>query len=126
MKDVLKKSIQCYVDMGLSGAKPMKTEAGFVWQGDKNLLTYEQEFEQHLLKYSQQEFEKKATLWDTTRNCPEYLREVDLALTKEEENADFWLQPETKAKILKKVENELISKKADTLVEKDTGCDYMF
>ena len=27
MKDVLKKSIQCYVDMGLSGAKPMKTEA---------------------------------------------------------------------------------------------------
>ena len=40
-KDVLKKSIQCYVDMGLNGAKPMKTNSGFVWQGDKNLTTYE-------------------------------------------------------------------------------------
>jgi len=112
--------------MGLNGAKPMKTEAGFVWQGDKILSTYDQEFEQHVLTDSRQEFEKKATLWDNSRNCPEYLREVDLALTKEEENADLWLQPETKAKILKRIENELITKKADLVVEKDTGCDYMF
>jgi hypothetical protein len=54
------------------------------------------------------------------------LREVDLALTKEEENADYWLQPETKSKLLKKVETELITLKAEAIVEKDTGCDYMF
>lgn len=30
-RDVLKKVIQCYVDMGLAGAKTMKTETGFVW-----------------------------------------------------------------------------------------------
>lgn len=79
-----------------------------------------------MLTFSRLEFEKKAYLWDSSRNCPEYLREVDLALTKEEENADFWLQPETKAKILKRIENELISRKAEVIVEKDTGCDYMF
>lgn len=79
-----------------------------------------------MLTYSRQEFEKKAYLWDSSLNCPEYLREVDLALTKEEENADFWLQPETKAKLLKRIENELISRKAEVVVEKDTGCDYMF
>lgn len=54
------------------------------------------------------------------------MREVDLALTKEEENADYWLQPETKSKLLKKVETELITLKAEAIVEKDTGCDYMF
>lgn len=79
-----------------------------------------------MLTYSRLEFEKKANLWDSTRNCPEYLREVDLALTKEEENADFWLQPETKAKILKRIEHELITSKAQSVIDKDTGCDYMF
>jgi hypothetical protein len=38
--------------MGLNGAKPMKIDAGFIWQGDKNLVTYEQEFEIHLLSQS--------------------------------------------------------------------------
>ena len=51
-RSIVKKAIQCYVDMGLNGAKPMKIDAGFIWQGDKNLVTYEQEFEIHLLSQS--------------------------------------------------------------------------
>ena len=98
-REVLKKVIQCYVDMGLAGAKTMKIEQGFIWQGDKKLDTYEQEFEQHFLTYSREEFEKKANLWISTLNCPEYLQEVDKALTKEEENAAYWLQPETASKL---------------------------
>jgi hypothetical protein len=48
------------------------------------------------------------------------------ALYHEEEMAGFWLQPETKPKMLKIVENELITKKAESVVDKQTGCDYMF
>lgn len=125
-REILKKVIQCYVDMGLAGAKTMKIEQGFIWQGDKKLDTYEQEFEQSFLTYTREEFEKKANLWISTLNCPEYLQEVDKALTKEEENAAYWLQPETASKLFQRIENELITKKAEALVEKGTGCDYMF
>ena len=41
-----------------------------------------------------------------------------MALTKEEENIDFWCQPETKVKILKRLDNYLITRKADV-------CDYI-
>jgi len=33
-------------------------------------------------------------------NCPEYLTEVNKHLMHEENNADYWLQPETKSKML--------------------------
>ena len=59
-------------------------------------------------------------------NCPEYLNLVEKALIHEEHNADFWLQAETKPKMLKIVENELITKKAESVADKDTGCTYMF
>ena len=36
------------------------------------------------------------------------------------------LQSETRPKLLKAVENELITKKAEQVLEKDTGCKYMF
>ena len=29
--------------------------------------------------------------WNTERNCPEYLNEVQKRLEKEETNADYWL-----------------------------------
>ena len=35
----------------------MKVESGFIWQGDKKLDYYEQEFEQNFLTYSREEFE---------------------------------------------------------------------
>lgn len=125
-REVIKRVIQCYVDMGFGNAKAVKNSAGFGWLGDKKLDTYEAEFEQYFLTHSREEFEKKANLWIGTLNCPEYLSEVDKALTKEEENAVYWLQPETTTKLFQRIESELISKKAEALVEKSTGCDYMF
>ena len=46
-------------------------------------------------------------------NCPEYLNKVYKHLIHEEENADYWLQPETKTKMLQKVENEVVTKPAE-------------
>ena len=44
-----------------------------------------------MLTHARQEYEMKSNVWNAQLNCPEYLREVDNALMKEEENADYWL-----------------------------------
>ena len=59
-------------------------------------------------------------------NCPEYLRECEKHLLKEEERANYFLQPETKPKLLEVIHNEILEKHAQNLVEKDTGCEQMF
>jgi len=64
-------------------------------------------------------------MWNSTRNCPEYLKEVQSFLANEELNADLWLQPETKLKMLRIVENELITKMAESVAAKDSGVVYM-
>ena len=49
-KEVVKKSIQIFVDMGLIKPKPMKTRDGiFLWQGDRNLSVYDDHFERDFL-----------------------------------------------------------------------------
>ena len=69
---------------------------------------------------------QSSSKWNSNSNCPEYLNSVQKMLTNEEENADFWLQPETKTKMLKIVETELITKMAEVVSSKETGCVYMF
>ena len=60
-------------------------------------------------------------------NCPEYLEEADRSLKREEEDADFWLEPDTKPKMLEIVHEELITKQAEDVVSKpETGCENMF
>ena len=51
-RETLKKAIQCYVDMGLVQPKAMKSGDTFLWQGDKNLTCYDEEFEQHFLPHT--------------------------------------------------------------------------
>jgi len=36
------------------------------------------------------------------------------------------LQQETTSKLLQRIEKELITEKAEALIEKETGCEYMF
>jgi cullin 1 len=122
----LKTTLQAYVDMGLDKPKTQKIPSGIVWQGDKNLFVYESEFEAPLLEMTQVDYERKANLWNSQKNCPEYLMTVENSLAHEEARADYWLQSETKSKVMKKVEIELITKKAEAIVSKDTGCASMF
>ena len=122
----LKTTLQAYVDMGLDKPKTQKIPSGIVWQGDKNLFVYESEFEAPLLEMTQVDYERKANLWNSQKNCPEYLMTVENSLGHEEARADYWLQSETKSKVMKKVEIELITKKAEAIVSKDTGCASMF
>ncbi len=126
-KETVKKSIQVYVDLGLIKPKPMRTKEGmFLWQGDRNLNIYDDQFESEFLKATQKESMQSANLWNQIRNCPEYLREVQKMLQNEESNADYWLQSETKTKMLKIVVLETITNMADAVSSKDTGCVHMF
>lgn len=56
-RETLKKALQCYVDMGLVTPKPMKSGDTFLWQGDKNLTTYDEEFEAPFLQNTKQYFD---------------------------------------------------------------------
>jgi hypothetical protein len=64
--------------------------------------------------------------WICSFNCPEYLKEAEKHILKEEERANYYLQPETKSKLLNVVHTEVVEKQAQNLVDKDTGCDQMF
>lgn len=62
-----------------------------------------------------------------TLNCPEYLREAEKHLTKEEQRIPDLYESETKLPLLQAIYDEVITKQAVNLVEKPgTGCDYMF
>lgn len=72
------------------------------------------------------EYASKSSNWISTLNCPEYLEIVNKNLTEEEKRSDYFLQPETKKRLLEVCEKELIGKRAEVLVNKESGCDRMF
>lgn len=107
--------------------KPMRTPQGlFAWQGDRHLQVYDDDFESPFLTATQEHFSASARIWNQDCNCPEYLMKVKNALANEENNADYWLQPETKTKMLQIVERELVTTQAEAVARKDTGCVFMF
>ena len=55
-KEIVKKSIQVFVDIGLVIPKTMRTRDGlFLWQGDRNLYVYDEDFEAFFLERTQRE-----------------------------------------------------------------------
>jgi len=77
--------------MGFINADIIKQDDDYVWKGDKNLNIYEKKFEEPLLQSTKEEFFKKSSLWMGSNNCPEYLRECEKNLLKEEERANYFL-----------------------------------
>jgi len=64
----------------------------FFWQGTPNLDYYIAQFETPFLDLSTTTFNNFAKQWNSSMGCFDYLYEVDRAIKREEENADFWLQ----------------------------------
>ena len=97
--------------MGLAQAQPMKGNDGFFWEGSKNLAFYEKEFEINFLVKTREEYDNKATKWISECTAPEYLKLADNVFEHEENYCTNLLQAETKPKLIKRVEQELISKR---------------
>ena len=125
-KETLKMALKYYTIMGLQKPAPKKVPTGFEWLGTRDIQMYKTEFEAYYLPHSKTHFEAQANEWFSGLNCPEYLNKVKEALEHEEDNADYWLQPETKPLIVKIVEQQLITRKAEQVADKETGCEYMF
>lgn len=124
--DLLKDAINSFVQLGLQSADIIKQGDDFVWRGDRNLDLYNQHIEKAIIDDAGQEYGFKAQQWMSSLNCPEYLDTIDKQLTKEEERADYFLQPETKSRLLRECEDKLITMRAEVLVNMDSGCDTMF
>ena len=124
--DLLKNAINAFVQMGYITADIVKVDDDFVWKGEKNLSIYEKSFEDQLIARSKQEYSNKSQGWLLNLNCPEYLKEAEDNLKLEEERANYFLQSDTKKKLLGTIEAEIIEKQAQRLVDMTTGCDKMF
>jgi hypothetical protein len=110
-KNIMRLCIESFVKQGKELGKPE---------------LYQKDFEDHFLKSSQAEYERKARTWSTECNAREYLDHVAESCLHEEQAADYMLQVETKPKLIKCVELELITKVAEVILDKDTGCNKMF
>jgi cullin 3 len=117
--------IKCYVDMGMNNTMAQKTPDGFVWLGVKNLTFYTAELEEPLLRRTRDEYNSKALKWIGENTAPAYLTLCDTAFSHEENYCATLFQPETKAKLMHVVEQQLISNQRQIIVDKETGCKYM-
>ena len=100
-RDALKTAIGVYVDLGKEGSqKPVRKLGRFYWEGTPNLDYYVAQFETPFLELSRTTFENFARRWNSDLGCHAYLAEVNRAMLREEQNADFWLQVQTKDKVV--------------------------
>ena len=63
----------------------------FIWLGEKNLIMYDQEFENHLKQATTEFYRKKSEIWHTTFSCYQYILKVSDHLKKEEDKAEYFL-----------------------------------
>jgi hypothetical protein len=89
-------------------------------------MKYDTEFEAHLLTSTREWYKKQSDMWQSTMSCSEYISKIAFHLKKEEDNADYFLQEQSREKVLSIVVEEAVEKQAEELTKKDTGCHYMF
>lgn len=97
-----------------------------IWIGDQNLARYDDEFERFFCLNTKEWFESKSSQWYSSLSCHEYLIKVHEHLQKEEANADFYLQEQTKPKIINIVLTKCVEDKAEDITNMEMGCTHMF
>ena len=90
------------------------------------MSTYKSDFEEPFLEATSTYYDQLATHWISIYNAPEYLKEIDGLFNQEEQNADYWLPNESKKAVIRILARELVSKRAESVIEKESGALYMF
>jgi hypothetical protein len=96
---LIKNSIQQFIYMGYEEKVVINKRGGaqdLNWTGDRNLMVYDKEFEIHLKKATEEFYSSSSDKWRLSLSCFEYVHKVQKHLTKEETNADTFLQVQTK------------------------------
>eukprot|EP00879_Flechtneria_rotunda_P002533 GHRR01002731.1.p1 GENE.GHRR01002731.1~~GHRR01002731.1.p1 ORF type:complete len:747 (+),score=283.31 GHRR01002731.1:715-2955(+) len=95
----------------------------FIEVGMGSMDCYERDFEEVLLTETANYYKRKASEWINQDSCPDYMLKAEECLRLEEERVDNYLHPSTKLKLLKEVENEVLTKYENDLLQKEhSGC----
>ena len=95
----------------------------YISLGMGNLDTYVRDFEEHLLIGSTAFYKRKAAQWIEEDSCPDYMIKAEDSLRLEEERVGNYLHINTKPKLLKVVEHEVLTAFEMQLLEKEqSGC----
>lgn len=95
----------------------------YISLGMGNLDTYVRDFEEHLLVSSTAFYKRKAAQWIEEDSCPDYMIKAEDSLRLEEERVGNYLHINTKPKLLKVVEQEVLTTFEMQLLEKEqSGC----
>jgi hypothetical protein len=116
----VKKTLHCFRSMGMKQAKILKDDKGdLVWAGEMNLDFYKRHFEGEFITQSTTYYKQESHKWITSMSCPEFVSLASNALKKEEEKAMNFLDPATRPKLLKLVEDEVLLPYAKVLTDMD-------
>jgi hypothetical protein len=92
----------------------VRDEAGdhLNWKGNANHTFYNADFESRFFEDTRNSYSFKASGWESSLSCPEYLLEAKRVLEEEEDRADKMLDMKSKQPLLDIVENEVVEKHA--------------
>ncbi|RAL43542.1 hypothetical protein DM860_012683 [Cuscuta australis] len=91
----------------------------FVEIGMGRMEYYRNDFEDAMLKDTAAFYARKASKWIVEDSCPDYMLKAEECLKKEKERVSHYLHPNSEAKLLEKVQNELLVVYANQLLENE-------
>ncbi|KAK4338761.1 hypothetical protein RND71_043248 [Anisodus tanguticus] len=95
----------------------------FVEIGMGEMEYYENDFEDAMLKDTAAYYSRKASNWIVEDSCPDYMLKAEECLKKEKDRVSHYLHASSEAKLLEKVQNELLVVYTNQLLEKEhSGC----
>ncbi|KAK4418166.1 Cullin-1 [Sesamum alatum] len=95
----------------------------FVEIGMGQMDYYENDFESAMLDDTVAYYSRKASQWIVEDSCPDYMLKAEECLKKEKDRVSHYLHSSSEAKLLEKVQNELLVVYTNQLLEKEqSGC----
>ncbi|KAG5567688.1 hypothetical protein RHGRI_003032 [Rhododendron griersonianum] len=95
----------------------------FVEIGMGQMVDYENDFEDNMLKDSASYYSREASNWIVEDSCPDYMLKVEQCLEKERDRVSHYLHSSSEQKLVEKVQNELLVVYSTQLLEKEhSGC----
>ncbi|VFQ78578.1 unnamed protein product [Cuscuta campestris] len=91
----------------------------FVEIGMGRMEYYRNDFEDAMLKDTAAFYARKASKWIVEDSCPDYMLKAEECLKKEKERVSHYLHPNSEAKLLEKVQNELLVVYANQQLENE-------
>lgn len=125
--DTLHKTIETFINVGYKkDVKLKKVGEIFQWTGEKNYQEYDELFESTFLDKTREYYTMKTNEWIQSLNCPEFINIALEKLEMEDNIADQHMEPKTKQKLNKTLDEVIIEKHAPVVINKEgTGCKEM-